>query len=61
MSIDDIKNYFGGQQVYQFNGTTTELHDLMLSLNTSYSTLKVNDVLYFTTFIEISNANVVAL
>lgn len=61
MSIEDIKNYFGGQQVYQFNGTAIELHDLMLSLNTSYSTLKVNDVLYFTTFIEISNANVVAL
>lgn len=61
MTIQDIKNHFDGQQVYQFNGTTTELHDLMLSLNTSYSTLKVNDVVYFSSFIEISNANVVAL
>ena len=61
MSIEDIKNHFDGQQVYQFNGTIIELHDLMSSLNTSYSTLKVNDVLYFTSFIEISNANVVAL
>ena len=55
------KNHFDGQQVYQFNGTITELHELMLSLNTSYNTLKINDVLYFSSFIEISNTNVVAL
>ena len=61
MTLDDIKNHFDGQQVYQFNGTITELNELMLSLNTSYSTLKVNDVLYFASSVEISNANVASL
>ena len=61
MTIDDIKNHFDGQQVYQFNGTMNDLHTLMVSLNTSYNTLKINDVIYFASFIEISNANAVAL
>ena len=61
MTLEEIKQYFGQNQTYQFNGTESQLHDLMLSLNANYHTLVVRDVVYFTTAIDISNENVTAL
>jgi hypothetical protein len=61
MTNEEIKKHFARDIVYQFNGKPSELHELMVTLQTNYSVLSVQDVLYFIADVEISDSNVIVL
>lgn len=51
MTPEQIQAYFGTDVVYIFNGTTDDLHDLMVANNTSYNYIVDGNtrILYFVT------------
>lgn len=49
MTLEEIIAHFGNNTVYQFNGSASELHDLMMDSSISYNNLIVNDNVYFIT------------
>ena len=61
MTNEEIKKHFARDIVYQFNEKPSELHELMVTLQTNYSVLSVQDVLYFIADVEISDSNVIVL
>lgn len=47
MTEQEIKNYFGANIIYRWNGTLDELADFMNEAGISYNYIVVIDVIYF--------------
>lgn len=58
MTLQEIKDHFGDNIIYKFNGTRDELYALMMDNSTGYNYIMVNDEIYFTSLVKVDDVKI---